>query len=144
MKKQFNLQETDKIEDIFEAPEGYFQALPQRIQKRVQQPEKQVIWYFRISPKYALIIASMTILLVFGAKFLISDQQHSSQKLLSEIPEHQIRQYLLQSNIYEHELMDLYIESANSKEKNEETILTEEILEGEIDIDDMEELLLKM
>lgn len=141
MKKQFNLDQTEKINSVFNAPEGYFEALPQRIQRRVEKPQKQTIWRFAIKPQYALILASLTILLVFGGKFLFFPPQHSSQIQLSDIPEQQIRQYLLQGDIHEYYLMNLYVESTNEQEKSEEAVITEEILETEIDIDEIEELL---
>jgi hypothetical protein len=141
MRKQFNLDQIEKINDIFDAPKGYFEALPLRIQRRIGKPQKQAVWAFGIKPKYALILASLTILLVFGGKFLFFSQAHNSQAQLSEIPEQQIRQYLLQDDIHEYYLMNLYIESANEQEKSEEAAITEEILETEIDIDEIEELL---
>lgn len=141
MKKQFNLDQIEKINDVFDAPEGYFEALPQRIQRRIGKPQKQAIWKFGMKPKYALILASLMILLVFGGKFLFFSQEHSNQVQLSEIPEQQIRQYLLQDDIHEYYLMNLYIESTNEQEKSEEAVITEEILETEIDIDEIEELL---
>ncbi len=141
MKKQFNLDQIEKVNDVFGVPEGYFEALPQQIQRRVQQPQKQAVWSFEIKPKYALILASLTILIVFGGKYLFFPQEHNSQAQLSEIPEQQIRQYLLQADIHEYYLMNLYIESANEQEKSEEAVITDEILETEIDIDEIEELL---
>jgi hypothetical protein len=141
MKKQFNLDQIEKINPVFDAPEGYFEALPQRIQRRVGQPQKQAVWRFGVSPKYALILACITILVIFGGKFLFLSQEHNSQVELSEISEQQIRQYLLQGDIHEHYLMDLYIKSTNGQEKSEEAVITEDILETEIDIDEIEELL---
>ncbi|TAH19877.1 MAG: hypothetical protein EAZ08_07370 [Cytophagales bacterium] len=140
MKKQIKLEELNKNNDFFDAPKGYFEGLPQQIQKRIQQPKKQAVWQFGFSPKYALAIASFAILLIVGGKFLFSTQ-NSEQQILSEISEQQIRQYLLQDDVQEHDLMDLYLETTKGQEKSEEAIITDEILETEIDIDDIEELL---
>jgi len=140
MKKQIKLDKIDKIQNVFDAPQGYFDGLPQQIQKRVQQPQKQATWQLGLKPKYALAIASFVILLIFGGKILFFNQEESRQTVLSDISEQQIQQYLLQDGVHEHDLMDLYIQSTNNgQEKSEEAVITDEILE--IEIDEIEELL---
>jgi len=142
MKKQIKLDEIDKIQNIFDTPQGYFDGLPQQIQKQIQQPQKQAVWQLSLKPKYALVAASFVVLLIFGVKFLLSTQIDGEQITLAEVSEQQIRQYLLQDGVHEHDLMDLYIQSTNNgQEKSEEAIITDEILETEIDIDEIEELL---
>ncbi len=139
--EKFNLDETNKIKSVFEVPEGYFDALPQRIQKRIQSNKKQSFWQPYLQPKYALAIASVTLLLVFGGKFLISNSGNKEVKSLVNISEQEIRQYLLNDDIQEMELVNFYIQASDIKDNSNELLFQEEILEEEVDLEDIKELL---
>lgn len=131
----------EKIKNIFEAPEGYFDKLPQQIQKRIheQKPRKNV-WFSFFQPKYAFVVASVTLLLVFGGRYLMLNNKEANLTGFTEISNQQISQYLLQEGIQETELVEYYMLSSDDTENSESTAI-EEILEDEIDTDEIEEML---
>ena len=129
-----------KIKNILDAPEGYFEKLPQQIQKRVQEKKQsRSIWQTTFNAKYALALASVALLLVFGSKYLINPKQDTIQSSLNEISSMQIGQYLLQNDIHEAELVEYLQDNDNSRPA--ELTEIEEILEDEIDFEEIEELL---
>ncbi len=138
--KKFKLDDIEKIESPFEAPKGYFDALPQQIQKKMQAGKKQRAWQFRFNPRYALAMACVALMLVFGVKFLVQDDGNSEVSL-ADISEQQIRQYLLQEGIYEHDLINFYIQNSDNQANSEEASVEEEILDEDFDLEEMEELL---
>ena len=129
-----------KIKNILEAPESYFDTLPQQIQKRIQDKKtKQSIWQVAFQPKYALVLASVTILLIFSSKYLNTNPSDKQTVDFAEIPSQQISLYLLQEGVQETELVD-YIQDTSPDEGSENTAI-EEILEDEVDFEEIEEML---
>lgn len=129
-----------KIKNVFDAPKGYFEKLPQQIQKRIyEKKQKKNVWQIIAQPKYALVLASVTLLLVFGGKYLMTNEQGMKQVEFTEISSQEISKYLLQEGINEAELVE-YLQDTDSEGNSEKTAI-EEILEDEADFEEIEELL---
>ncbi|SFF27587.1 hypothetical protein [Thermoflexibacter ruber] len=140
MKKQFYLDESDKVNSIFDAPKEYFENLPQKVNKRIQQSQKVPIWTLYLQPKYALIIASIVILLVAGVTFMNPNQEKSVTLTSLDFSTQEIKEYLLQSEIHEYDLVSFYL--ANGElEDEEEFLLEEEILSDDVDVEEIADLL---
>lgn len=138
MKKQFYLDESDKFKNIFETPKDYFEDFPQRMSKRMEKSKSKPIGVWSLSPKYALVIASIVVLLVVGGIFFLPSTTQKTSEIGLSVQE--INEYLLKDNIQEYELVDFYLE-ADLIEEAEENVLEQEILEEELDIEEIEELL---
>jgi hypothetical protein len=129
-----------KIKNILEAPEGYFDQLPQQIQKRIQdKKQRKSILQVVFQPKYALVLASVALLLIIGGKYLPVNQQNTQQIDFVEISSQQISQYLLQEGIQENELVE-YLQYSTTEEDSDDSTI-KEILEDEIDFEEIEEIL---
>ncbi|GAB4185945.1 MAG: hypothetical protein OHK0057_35980 [Thermoflexibacter sp.] len=140
MKKQFYLDESDKVNSIFDAPKEYFEDFPQKVSKRIQQSKKAPIWALYLHPKYALVIASTVILLVAGVLLINPNQEKISSLSSVDFSTQEIKQYLLQNEIHEYDLVSFYL--ANEEEDNEaEILLEEEILGDDVDIEEIADLL---
>jgi hypothetical protein len=138
--KKFNLEQTEKIGSPFQTSRGYFDALPQQIQQKIQAEKQQSAWTFHFKPKYALVLACLAIVLIFGVQFLVQNDK-INEASLSEISEQHIRQYLLQGDIHENDLVKFYIQNTDNQEYDIEASVEEEILDEDFDLDEMEELL---
>jgi hypothetical protein len=81
--------EKTAAQEHFKVPEGYFDSLPTIIQQRIiDEKKKRVNWgeildgiFFR--PKYALVLASVAILIVFSVKYF--NRPISVQPMVAEI-----------------------------------------------------------
>ncbi len=137
MKKQFYLDESDKLDNIYDAPEGYFEHFPQKMHKRIQQSKGVPVW---TSYKYALVITSIVILLVAGIVFMNTSQEKVSSLADLDVSAQEIKAYLLQNEIHEYDLVNFYL--TNEEAEDEEAIfLEEEILDNNIDVEEIVELL---
>jgi hypothetical protein len=140
MKKQFYLDESDKLDNIYDAPEGYFEHFPQKMHKRIQQSKGVPVWTSYLLPKYALVITSIVIVLVAGIVFMNISQEKVSSVGDLDISAQEIKAYLLQNEIHEYDLVNFYL--TNEEAEDEEAIfLEEEILDDNIDIEEIVELL---
>lgn len=99
-----------KLEDIpkkqaFEAPEGYFEALPGIIQSRVARPESISR---RFSWKPALLYAMPVLLVAIGLTWYMnsSNADNSPEQLLASIETIDIEAYLDESDMTTEELLD--------------------------------------
>lgn len=116
--------------NIFEAPEGYFEALPDRIQERIREEENTGTAKMVSFPRWAYAAAaSVLILLAAGiylyqqpAKDLASEQQ--VEALLAEVPEETMLEYLqadaeislMQVNLTAEEQQELLLEGMDNYE----------------------------
>jgi hypothetical protein len=140
MKKQFYLDESDKVNSIFDAPESYFENFPQKMNKRIQQSKKVPIWTLYLQPKYALVIASIVILVAVGVIFMNPNQEKASSLVSLDFSTQEIKEYLLQNEIHEYDLVSFYLENGEVEDEAE-LLLEEEILSDGVDIEEIAELL---
>lgn len=87
---------------LFEAPEGYFEKLPGRIQARISQPEPAPAWG-RMALRYALPVALIGIA---AAVFLINRPALSPEQVIASIESEQLVAYLEDSEINTDELLN--------------------------------------
>jgi len=98
------LEEIEK-KNIFEVPEGYFDALPMAIQKRVESKEQRTFSLpsFAFSFKYAFPLIFVTIATVFVYKSYFSST--STTNLLEGVNTETLVAYLSESEITEEEIL---------------------------------------
>jgi hypothetical protein len=121
--------------NIFEAPDGYFDALPDRLQERIRKEEAgaKVVGI----PRWAYAVAaSLLILLVAGVFFfqqpeaeLASEQQ--IEALLAEVPQEVMLDYLQTDT-------DLNLTNVNLTDEEQEELLLQGLDTYELPIDDYE------
>ncbi|MBL7852721.1 MAG: hypothetical protein JNN04_17585 [Cyclobacteriaceae bacterium] len=87
---------------LFEAPEGYFEKLPGRIQARISQPEPEVAWG-KMALRYALPVLVLGAAAVF---FLTSRPALSPEELIASIDSEQLVAYLEDSEVNTDDLLD--------------------------------------
>jgi hypothetical protein len=98
------LEEIEK-KNIFEIPEGYFDALPMAIQKRIENKEQKTFSLpsFSFSFKYAFPLLFVTIATVFIYKSYYSST--STTNLLEGVNTETLVAYLSESEITEEEII---------------------------------------
>lgn len=143
MKKQFYLDESDKVNNIFDAPESYFENFPQKVSKRIQQSKKTPVWTSYLQPKYALVIASIVILLAIGVIVMYPNQEKASNLASLDFSTQEIKEYLLQNEIHEYDLVSFYLSHGETEDEADLILeeLEEEILDDDVDIEELVELL---
>jgi hypothetical protein len=119
------LDDIDKKEQ-FKVPEGYFEDLPLRIQKRIQQ--ESPIKRRRINAWSLAMAASLVIIITYV--FFIPNNTPTPEELLAEVSHEELLAYLDEVEIDEYELVSAFGD-------NEEIFEFEDtnVLDG-IDIDD--------
>ena len=124
--------------DIFEAPDGYFDHLPERIQERIREEETSSVDEKVVSmPRWAYAAAaSILILLVAGILFyqqpnneIASEQQ--LEQLLAEVPQETLLEYLQTD-------ADVSLLQVNLTEDEQEELLLQELDTYEVQIEDYE------
>jgi hypothetical protein len=99
-----------KLEDIpkknqFQAPEGYFDTLPLRIQARIDQPKKaEQSFFFRYSLQY--VVPAVVLVAVGVAWFSQSQKETSAESLLASIETVELISYLNDEDISTEQLVD--------------------------------------
>lgn len=95
-----------KKENIYKVPEGYFDKLPLRIQKRInaEKPVEKISVIQRTSFRIAVSIAA--VLLIFTVVFRLYTSTPTPEKLLSEVPTDALISYLQNSDISEDEILN--------------------------------------
>ena len=122
---KYKLDDIDKKEQ-FKVPDGYFEDLPMRIQKRIQvetpvSRSKRTVWSLAMAASLLIIITYI---------FMIPDSNPSAEELLAEVSQEELIAYLDEAEFDEYEL-------ASAFEGNEEIFDFEDtnVLDG-IDMDD--------
>jgi len=121
--------------DIFEAPEGYFDALPDRIQERIHKEESTEEAGIIAFPRWAYAAAaSALILLVAGIYFYQrpagnSTEEQPVEALLAEVPAETMLEYLQTDG-------DVTLLQVNLTEEEQEELLLQGLDTYEIPIDD--------
>lgn len=116
-------------EDIFEAPEAYFETLPDRIQERICKKESTEEAGIIAFPRWAYAAASALILLVAGIYSYQQPagnftEQQQVDALLAEVPAEAMLEYLqtdgevtlLQVNLTEQEQEELLLQGLETYE----------------------------
>ena len=109
--KRFKLEDIEKKETPFKAPEGYFDELPIKIQRRIDSLQRQKVSWFQ-TPAFRVAISSAAVILIVLSIVFINGSDPNSNG------DRQAEEILAQVN--EEELM-LYV---NGLELGEEEILT--------------------
>lgn len=122
---------------IFEAPEGYFDSLPDRIHKRIREKEMQdggkLVSFSRWAYAAA---ASVLILLVAGVFFYQQPAEEgvsadTAEQLLADVPREAMLEYLQAD-------AEVSVLQINLTEEEQEELLLEELDTYELPIDDYE------
>lgn len=88
---------------LFEAPEGYFEKLPGRIQARIAKPEPEIAWG-KVAVRYALPLVVMGAAAVF---FLTSRPSLSPEEVIASIDSEQLVAYLEDAEVNTDDLLDV-------------------------------------
>ncbi len=108
-KMKYKLDDIDKKTD-FKVPEGYFEDLPMRIQKRIEEEQtakstfKLPVWSFAMAASVALIVTFF---------FVFSGNENTAEQLLAEISEEDLIAYLDELEIDEYDLASAFPETTN-------------------------------
>lgn len=87
---------------LFEAPEGYFEKLPGRIQARIARPEPDPAWG-RLALRYALPV----VLLAAAAVLVLTNRDNlSPEDLLAQVDSEQLVAYLDETDLNSDDLLD--------------------------------------
>ena len=151
MKKPIiRLEDLDRKADHFNAPEGYFEDLPQRIQKKinVRKDASLSAWKNRwgtLFLKYAT--PALTVLLAVGLWQNYRTPAGTTaipaapMEALSHVSETQIRQYLSQHEIHEEDLLEIYTKHHAAGHLSEvELNIPDEAIEQALDEEDIDDL----
>ncbi len=96
---KYKLDNIDKKE-VFKVPEGYFEDLPLKIQKRISTEKK---FQKKAIPAWSLAFAA-SILLLITFIFLIPESDPTAEELLAEISQDEIAAYLDQTDLDEYDI----------------------------------------
>lgn len=88
---------------LFEAPEGYFEKLPGRIQARITEPEPEIAWG-KVAVRYALPLVVIGAAAVF---FLTNRPALSPEEVIAGIESEQLVAYLEDSEVNTDDLLDV-------------------------------------
>lgn len=147
--KKFNLEDIDKHPDVFQTPEGYFNDLPQRVQKRVagnRQPGFAP--GFGAASLWQPAFMVLALLLAAGIAWYLWPQQQpqnglaAAEENLEQVTRQEIYEYLLAEEVAQEEILEMVANESlvlNPLEDNVE--LTPELLEEIIDLEDVEDYL---
>jgi len=88
---------------LFEAPEGYFEKLPGRIQARITKPEPEIAWG-KVALRYALPLVVMGAAAVF---FLTNRPDLSPEEVIASIDSEQLVAYLEDAEVNTDDILDV-------------------------------------
>jgi hypothetical protein len=123
--------------DLFQAPEGYFDALPDRIHKRVAKEQSKPAWYMK--PAWQISVAVVFLAMV-GVLWFTNTQKQNADDLLASVDTETLIAYLAEEENLENILdaENLTEDEANALEESvfAETLLNQinEDIITEIDI----------
>lgn len=126
-----------KLEDlpkkqVFNAPDGYFDNLPQRIQQRIaESTPRRTAWYFQYKLQYALPVIMLTILGIW----MMPESKNSSdiEAMLASVETQEILNYLDQSDLTTEELLQDGLFSNEDAESIESEVYQLEVEDAMID-----------
>ncbi len=125
----FKLDDIDKKGQPFQAPEGYFEDLPLKIQKRIEmRSASKVKWYATLPFKLAFSIATVLII-VLSITFFGKSQ--SAEDILAEIPEEELLAYIDEISLEEEEILTAFENTNIWSGFSNETTLDELNMEDE-------------
>lgn len=105
---KYTLDDIDKKQG-FEVPEGYFEDLPMKIQKRIEE-EKKETKPFRL-PSWSLAMAA-SIVVIVSLVFIFNNNTVSAEDMLAEIAEEDLVAYIGQLEMDEYDLADAFPDEA--------------------------------
>jgi hypothetical protein len=81
---------------LFEVPEGYFEELPQRIQKRIEASKRRPAWYVSIvhalkQPQWAV---SVSVAMLAALVFWFSPRAPKHERLIEHVGDEVLMEYL--------------------------------------------------
>lgn len=120
-----------KLDDIdkkvtFHVPDGYFEELPLRIQKRMEVESQPL----RSIPSWSLALASCVVI-VIASLIIFGRSENSAEELLAEISEQDLVAYLDQLDLDEYELVSTFPSEAEQLEFPNIEMLDDVELEGQ-------------
>ena len=90
--------------NIFEVPDGYFDRLPLKIQAKVETATtKHFLSVWNLALRYALPVVIVAVALVYYFK----PKSYQTEELLAEISNEHLVAFLSESEINEHELLEI-------------------------------------
>lgn len=102
--KPFKLEDIDKKEQPFKAPEGYFDDLPLKIQKRIEAKEqKHFGWLIHPNMKLAFSVVTVIVLALFitifnkditKATLALMGQEATADELLTDVSQEELLAYI--------------------------------------------------
>ena len=127
-----------KLDDIekklnMKVPEGYFEELPMRIQKRIEM-EQSSSTSFKI-PSWSLAMAA-SIVVIIGFIFFWDGNNTSVEELLAEIPEEELMAYVEELNLDAYDLATAFPETTEELEF-EDIEMMDELEVDDLSIDDI-------
>lgn len=125
------LNDIPKNEPVFRTPEGYFDALPQKVARKVRKPEKEVVSLWT-SLRLAIAVPAMAVVIavVIGI-YRLQPTDNQVQSFVS------VEELLLENDISEAELLDYYVTEAD---ENRDAFTMDELL-YDISEDEVEQLI---
>lgn len=118
----------DDIEKKLKVPEGYFEELPMRIQKRIEM-EQSGSPSFKI-PAWSLAMAA-SIVVIIGFIFIWDGNNTTVEELIAEIPEEELIAYVEQLHL------DAYDLAVAFPETTEELEFKDIEMMDELEVDDL-------
>jgi len=127
-----------KLDDIekklnMKVPEGYFEELPMKIQKRIEM-EQSSSNSFKI-PAWSLAMAA-SIVVIVGFIFFWGGKNTSVEELLAEIPEEELMAYVEELNLDAYDLATAFPETTEELEF-EDIEMMDELEVDDLSIDDI-------
>ena len=122
---------------LFEAPEGYFEKLPGRIQTRIAVPEPEPAWG-RLALRYALPV----VLLAAAAVFVLTNRGTlSPEDLLAQVDSEQLVAYLDETDLNSDDLLEAVPLDEAEAESLEADALGDLVIDDEVfdEVERMEE-----
>lgn len=98
---KYTIEDIEQANPNFEVPENYFEELPLKIQKRLE--EKKAIERFSIAPAWKLAFAA-SFIAGMAAIFLMLNDNPGAEEMLAEVPDFEIVAYLDQLEIDDYDL----------------------------------------
>ena len=127
-----------RLDDIekridFQVPEGYFEDLPMKIQKRIEL-EKPKRSSLRV-PSWSMAMAA-SVLLILGFFLIWNENETSVEDLLAEIPEEELMAYVEELNLDAYDLASAFPETTEELEFEDIEMMEEWNME-DLPIDDI-------
>lgn len=151
--KKLNLEDIKKEKDLFTVPDRYFDTLPSKIQAKIQAQNTKKSWFQRLlqkdsqlfifAPKKIALVCGMALAILVGSKIFAPQRAIMAEThQLAEVPEADIRNYLLENGVATEEIMQMCV-----KEGTELTIdglpseISQEVFEEELNPEDLADIL---